>query len=209
MAGPPGRRPADARAARRIGARETLAPVRGLPLQQLVAMSQGQLPQSVVDDLVLRANGGVMPAEDVEDGGWAERVTPGRFAGKTVIVTGAASGIGRATASRIAREGGRVVAVDVAAGPADELRCVGAGRRDRHRAWATSPRRPASTGSSPRRAPHRRTGQRGGHQRRLLARARDLRRHVGPRDRHQPHRRVQALPGRAAGHARRRPRDPS
>ena len=57
----------------------TLAPVRELPLQQLVAMSQGQLPQSVVDDLVLRANGGVMPAEDVEDGGWAERVTPGRF----------------------------------------------------------------------------------------------------------------------------------
>ena len=37
----------------------------------------------------------------------------GRFAGKTVIVTGAASGIGRATASRVAREGGRVIAVDI------------------------------------------------------------------------------------------------
>lgn len=44
---------------------------------------------------------------------WVERITPGRFAGKTVIVTGAGSGIGRATASRVAREGGRVVAVDV------------------------------------------------------------------------------------------------
>jgi len=91
-----------------------LAPLKGLPLQQLVALSQGQLPQSVVDDLVLKANGGVMP-EETESTGWTEKVTPGRFSGKTVIVTGAASGIGRATASRIAREGGRVVAVDVSA----------------------------------------------------------------------------------------------
>nr|WP_258367634.1 SDR family NAD(P)-dependent oxidoreductase [Curtobacterium sp. MCBD17_008] len=46
---------------------------------------------------------------------WAEQITPGRFTGQTVIVTGAASGIGRATASRVAREGGRVVAVDITA----------------------------------------------------------------------------------------------
>jgi NAD(P)-dependent dehydrogenase (short-subunit alcohol dehydrogenase family) len=95
----------------------SLAPVRGLPLQQLVALSQGQLPQSVVDDLVLRANGGVAPDETAdageETGPWREHVTAGRFAGKTVVVTGAASGIGRATASRVAREGGRVVAVDL------------------------------------------------------------------------------------------------
>lgn len=44
---------------------------------------------------------------------WNETVTTGRFTGKTIIVTGAGSGIGRAAASRIAREGGRVVAVDV------------------------------------------------------------------------------------------------
>jgi len=92
----------------------TLAPIKGLPLQQLVALSQGQLPQSVVDDLVLKVNGGAMP-EETESSGWTEVITPGRFAGKTVIVTGAASGIGRATASRVAREGGRVVAVDVSA----------------------------------------------------------------------------------------------
>src|SRR3712207_909238 len=81
----------------------TLAPIRGLPLQQLVAMSQGQLPQSVVDDLVLQANGGVAPDESEDTGAWREQITPGRFTGRTVIVTGAASGIGRATASRIAR----------------------------------------------------------------------------------------------------------
>ncbi|HXH33683.1 MAG TPA: SDR family NAD(P)-dependent oxidoreductase [Plantibacter sp.] len=89
-----------------------LAPITGLPLQQLVVMSQGKMPQSLVDDLVLAANDGVVPSEDATQG-WQERVTAGRFAGKTVIVTGAASGIGRATASRIAREGGRVIAVDL------------------------------------------------------------------------------------------------
>ncbi len=99
---------------------ETLAPIKGLPLQQLVALSQGQLPQSVIDDLVLQANGGVAPAEE-ESTGWAERITPGRFTGRTVIVTGAASGIGRAVASRVAREGGRVVAVDVSDSKLGEL----------------------------------------------------------------------------------------
>jgi NAD(P)-dependent dehydrogenase (short-subunit alcohol dehydrogenase family) len=49
----------------------------------------------------------------VERPEWVEKVTEGRFTGKTVIVTGAGSGIGRATASRIAREGGRVIAVDI------------------------------------------------------------------------------------------------
>ena len=38
---------------------------------------------------------------------------PGRFAGKTAIVTGAGSGIGRATALRLAREGATVVVADI------------------------------------------------------------------------------------------------
>ncbi|MFC9985063.1 SDR family NAD(P)-dependent oxidoreductase [Microbacterium keratanolyticum] len=100
---------------------DSLAPILGLPLQQLVALSQGQMPQSVVDDLVRAANGGEIPAE-TETTGWVEKVTPGRFDGKTIIVTGAASGIGKATASRIAREGGRVIAADISAEKLDALK---------------------------------------------------------------------------------------
>jgi NAD(P)-dependent dehydrogenase (short-subunit alcohol dehydrogenase family) len=44
---------------------------------------------------------------------WQEAITNNRFAGKTVIVTGAASGIGQATALRIAKEGGKVIAADI------------------------------------------------------------------------------------------------
>jgi NAD(P)-dependent dehydrogenase (short-subunit alcohol dehydrogenase family) len=100
---------------------EALAPVSGMPLEQLVELSQGAFSREAVDDLVLRVNGGVMPEVEGVAPGWQERLVPGRFEGKTVIVTGAASGIGRATTSRIAREGGRVVAADINAGPLDEL----------------------------------------------------------------------------------------
>ncbi|MER6241374.1 SDR family NAD(P)-dependent oxidoreductase [Streptomyces clavifer] len=44
-----------------------------------------------------------------------------RFRDRTLVVTGAGSGIGRATALRIAREGGTVVATDVDAGSLDRL----------------------------------------------------------------------------------------
>ena len=60
------------------------------------------------------AKGSVEVARPVAEAAeWVEKITEDRFSGKTVIVTGAGSGIGRATASRIAREGGRVIAVDI------------------------------------------------------------------------------------------------
>jgi len=46
-----------------------------------------------------------------DESGRAER--PGRVAGKVALVTGAASGIGRASAVRLAEEGARVVLADV------------------------------------------------------------------------------------------------
>ncbi|WP_167052246.1 SDR family oxidoreductase [Salinibacterium sp. ZJ77] len=126
---------------------KVLTPVKLLPLQNLVAMSGGKMEQSVVDNLVATANSddpavieaalaGIPAAAETEDEApaadasdddfepepWEEVTTPGRFAGKTIIVTGAASGIGRATASRIAREGGRVVAVDISAEKLDALK---------------------------------------------------------------------------------------
>lgn len=97
-----------------------LAPVRNLPLQQLVELSRGRLPQHAVDDLVLRVNGGTTPA-DGEAAGWRERIVAGRFDGSTVVVTGAASGIGRSTASRIVREGGRVIAADITGDGLEQL----------------------------------------------------------------------------------------
>ena len=104
-----------------------LRPVRMLALKRLVKMSRGMMTMEMVDDLVARAASGTAPESAgtvveassepvtpaVERPAWVERVSLGRFTGKTVIVTGAGSGIGRATASRIAREGGRVIAVDI------------------------------------------------------------------------------------------------
>src|SRR6188768_1635426 len=116
---------------------EVFKPVRRLAIKRLVKMSQGAFTQEMLDDLIARAAAGEMPAgaeAAVDAGGddgasapsvplreWTERINEGRFTGKTVIVTGAGSGIGRATASRVAREGGRVIAVDVSQERLDEF----------------------------------------------------------------------------------------
>jgi NAD(P)-dependent dehydrogenase (short-subunit alcohol dehydrogenase family) len=108
---------------------KVLRPVSRFALRRLVAMSGGRFTQDMLDDMVRRANAGQVPtgalapstapaealsavsAVDLSE--WQEAITSKRFTGKTVIVTGAGSGIGRATASRVAREGGRVIAVDI------------------------------------------------------------------------------------------------
>ncbi|WP_354638966.1 SDR family NAD(P)-dependent oxidoreductase [Kitasatospora camelliae] len=51
----------------------------------------------------------------------------GRLAGKAAVVTGAARGIGRATAELFAAEGARLVVTDVDEGPLEELRSALAG----------------------------------------------------------------------------------
>jgi NAD(P)-dependent dehydrogenase (short-subunit alcohol dehydrogenase family) len=48
-------------------------------------------------------------------------IIPDRFAAKTAIVTGAGSGIGRATALRLAHEGGTVIAADISGARLAEL----------------------------------------------------------------------------------------
>ena len=117
---------------------DVFKPVKRLAIKRLVKMSRGAFTQEMLDDLVRRAAAGDVPSDanaapsvPVESSAyaesaatlreWTERIDRGRFTGQTVIVTGAGSGIGRATASRIAREGGRVVAVDVSRQRLDEF----------------------------------------------------------------------------------------
>lgn len=102
--------------------------VKRFPLKKLVAMSQGKFTEQAMNDMIAKANSGEVsaaaqapvvaapaaPSEpETELPQWQEKLIEGRFTGKTIIVTGAGSGIGRATASRVAREGGRLIAVDM------------------------------------------------------------------------------------------------
>ena len=102
-----------------------LQSVRNISLAKLASLSNGQMTDAMVEDMVEKAHSGTVSVESSAapqsheastapaPHAWEERIVPGRFLGKTVIVTGAGSGIGQATASRVAREGGHVIAVDI------------------------------------------------------------------------------------------------
>lgn len=148
---------------------QALAPALGLPLEQLVKMSGGKFPPRLVDTLVTAAETGRVPewlptappaatGSAVESGlgveigapePWTEQVTAGRFGGQTVVVTGAASGIGRAVAARIVREEGRVVTVDVSTDGLEALLLhdTASGRPGRDR---KEPHHPMTTYRTPR-----------------------------------------------------------
>ncbi|WP_278236625.1 SDR family NAD(P)-dependent oxidoreductase [Isoptericola sp. AK164] len=121
---------------------KALAPVKRMSFEKLIKVSRGKFSREVAEQLVeqvraAKAAGGAPVATDTaaatedasesagtaapEPAEFVEEITPGRFSGQTVVVTGAASGIGRATASRVAREGGRVIAVDMTQAGLDEL----------------------------------------------------------------------------------------
>lgn len=82
----------------------SLKPVRTLPLERLVELSQGALPQEAVDGLVLAANGGQLPPEVEDDEVDGPAVPDSRSAsGPPVAVVIGVGGMGQAIARR---EGG-------------------------------------------------------------------------------------------------------
>ncbi|MGY4857355.1 SDR family oxidoreductase [Cryobacterium sp. AP23] len=84
-------------------AESALKPVRMLALQKLVKLSQGQMPQSVIDDLIAQANGGEAPAEsladDASDGAVGPINLPSKLRGEVVVVIGV-GGMGELIARR-------------------------------------------------------------------------------------------------------------
>jgi NAD(P)-dependent dehydrogenase (short-subunit alcohol dehydrogenase family) len=79
-----------------------LKPVRMLSLQKLVSLSQGQMPQSVIDDLVAKANDGVAPTDVAEA---SDEIAPSSVnfpprSGRDVVVVVGVGGMGELIARR-------------------------------------------------------------------------------------------------------------
>ncbi|MBF4995070.1 SDR family oxidoreductase [Arthrobacter gandavensis] len=100
--------------------------LQNLPLSSIVTLSRGNVTTEQLELLAEAANRGVTEtppnpelshlfpsAPPPSPLNWKEGIIPGRFRGKTVIVTGAGSGIGRAVALRLGREDAHVIAVDL------------------------------------------------------------------------------------------------
>ena len=113
-------------------------------IQQVVrATSGGKQGVGVLEQIAfgpappLRLQGAARP------GTMSKEATMRRFEGKVALITGAASGIGRATAERLANEGASLFLVDLAKEGLEETakRCVRHGRGDRERAVRRRTRR--------------------------------------------------------------------
>ena len=143
-----------------------------------------------------------------------EAITPGRYAGRVAVVTGSGSGIGRATARRLAAEGAAVACLDVTK---DAIESVAAeinaeAAEAGGRAIAVRVRRHRRGSGHRRGGPGRRGAglhhqpvQHCGH-RRVRPHARAVVERLGQDHRGQPDRDLPHVPGRPAGHARERRR---
>ena len=156
----------------------------------------GNVEHAADDDPARLALGVGVDAVDDPGGAHPWHATGACSTGKLAIVTGAGSGIGRATVRRFAAEGARVVAADLDLDArARDLRR--ARRRHRRAADVTAPRR-TSRRCVARPRPDRRLPQQRRHPGADQAAGRDHPRRVGRDARRQPDRAVPRRPGRRA-----------
>lgn len=108
---------------------EVVRLLQDVPLDRLTEMDQNQFTKEMLDDMIRRTDPDQRQIEDqapvveisAEYLSEQQEDVANRLKGKTIIVMGAGSDIGRVTVSRLAREGSHVVAVDTVQAALDNL----------------------------------------------------------------------------------------